>query len=149
MAATIYRHREEVTFKARHFKGLQNILDIQTRSRCRRKWRWKRSSDYAANFKPFRGSTLLGRVPNNELTGSRDRVLRRFVTSENGAYHCTSEIMDHSHWITCIAQLPPGAHSSCPNGAIVTGCQDKISHIRFGRDLPWPFRACILRCLDE
>ena len=72
----------------------------------------------------------LGVSPNKELlTGSRDRVLRRFVSSENGGYHCVKEVLDHGHWITCITQLPPGAFPKCPNGAIITGCQDNLIRV--------------------
>jgi phospholipase A-2-activating protein len=72
----------------------------------------------------------LGISPNKELlTGSRDKVLRRFAANESGGYHCVSEVMDHAHWITCIIQVPAGAHASCPNGGIVTGCQDNLIRI--------------------
>ena len=72
----------------------------------------------------------LGVSPNKELlTGSRDRVLRRFVSSENGGYHCVKEVLDHGHWITCITQLPPGEFPKCPNGAIITGCQDNLIRV--------------------
>ena len=64
------------------------------------------------------------------LTGSRDNLLRRFSwKEENRAFVCVQEIVDHAHWVTCIAQIPPSAHPDCPDGGIVTGCQDRLLRI--------------------
>ena len=73
----------------------------------------------------------LGLNANGELlTGSRDCVLRRWTWAEGmNSFACSAENFDHAHWVTCITSIPPDAHPACPEGGIVTGCQDSLLRI--------------------